>query len=703
MNILHLRASPFLGSPEKIILGQYKDSLRRKDAYVVAVFDEQPGQGNDFIEGIQSIGGESVPLPPRMYSFFQTLSCIIRLVQNYQVDLICTHDYKSNLFGLLAGLILRRPIVSVFHGRTSHDRKIRIYEWLDDLLLRFFNCVVAVSQDTQLRLERVGVERSKIRVIPNGVEVPGETRSGDEELRRELSIDTRDQIILFAGRLSREKGLFILLDAAAHVVKAFPRALFLIVGDGPEAASLQAQARTLGLERRVRFAGFRKDIQRFFRVMDLAVLPSFTEGMPLLILESYAFGKPVVASCVGGVPEVVEDGVHGLLVEPGNADDLAKALMALLADPVRRDQMGRAAFERVQTHFSVERQASAYAQLFKEVVRSGSDASVSDSPMKDWIWISWERHRRTRELCKALQVRLFERDLHLSRIVKHPYFLFWTTLLMFRHRPGGVIVQNPSVVLAFWAVLMKRIFGYVLVVDAHNEGIRPFSKRLEWLQFIYQFIQRGADLTLVTNERLAKVVRQNGGVPFVLQDKLPTFAEAIPAELKGKHNLVCISTFAKDEPYQEVIEAARGLGPDYVFYFTGNDQKLSPEILKNLPSNVILTGYLPEKAYLSLLKGSDVIIDLTYMEDCLVCGAYEAVALEKPTVLTDTAALKNYFYAGAVYTKNRSLDIKNAVMAAIDNVETLSAEVKVLKEQLGKDWLDKAKVLTKRMNDLIFS
>jgi glycosyltransferase involved in cell wall biosynthesis len=274
---------------------------------------------------------------------------------------------------------------------------------------------------------------------------------------------------------------------------------------------------------------------------------------------------------------------------------------------------------------------------------------------------------------------------------------------MLRHRPGGIIVQSPSVVLAFWAVLMKRIFGYALIVDAHNEGISPFNRKLDSLQFIYRFIQRGADLTLVTNERLAEVIRRNKGVPFILQDKLPTFHKTVGEGLKGKYNLVCISTFAPDEPYHEVIEAVRELGPDYVVYFTGNHRKLSPETLKKLPTNAVLTGYLPEEAYLGLLKGCDAIIDLTYMEDCLVCGAYEAVALEKPIILTDTPALRKYFCMGAVYTQNKSSDIKNAVMAAINHLQSLSTEIKVLKSQLTKDWLERAKILMDRMNNLLIS
>ena len=141
--------------------------------------------------------------------------------------------------------------------------------------------------------------------------------------------------------------------------------------------------------------------------------------------------------------------------------------------------------------------------------------------MRQWIWITWEAHRRTRELSKALDIPLFERNVDVPRIIRYPYLMAWTCVSIARLRPKGLVVQNPSVVLALWVICLRRVLNYKLVVDAHNEGLRPFYANLERLGIIYRYIQKKADLTIVTNDALANLVRRNGGNPVVLPDRVP--------------------------------------------------------------------------------------------------------------------------------------------------------------------------------------
>lgn len=321
---------------------------------------------------------------------------------------------------------------------------------------------------------------------------------------------------------------------------------------------------------------------------------------------------------------------------------------------------------------------------------------LSDQELNHWIWITWEKHRRTRELCKAFKLNLFEKNIQLNRLIKHPYLLIWTFFTILHRKPKGIIVQNPSVILALWAIALKRLFGYTLVVDSHNAGLIP-SLKLNWLKFVYKFIQRNAEITIITNQNLAEIVKKNGGYPFVLEDKLPTFPDVRKTKLKGKHNIVCISTFAEDEPYREVINAAKLLNKDCFVYMTGNYKKMLSDVIKPIPSNLIFTGFLSDEEYLALLNSADVILDLTNREDCLVCGAYEAVALEKPMILSDTLALRSYFSKGAVYAKNDSESIKKAISSILPEVEKLSIEIKELKYQLDEKWIAKKEELIAQM------
>lgn len=309
------------------------------------------------------------------------------------------------------------------------------------------------------------------------------------------------------------------------------------------------------------------------------------------------------------------------------------------------------------------------------------------------IWITWEKHRRTSELLSELKcVKLFEFELEAPRFIRYPVLLCKSLLVLLKTRPRVVMVQNPSVVLTFFVVIFSRIGRFHSVVDAHNEGISPFYVKFNWLLPLYTEIQKRADLTIVTNIELARKVRDNGGRTFVLEDKIPEFNNVEHIDLQGVHNLVFICTFEKDEPYLEVIKAARLIDNCTCIYVTGKYQKIPFHIIKNAPSNIIFTGFLADQQYINLLNSADIIIDLTLMENCLVCGAYEAVALGKPLILSDTKALRDYFTMGAIYTKNTSEAIAKAINHSLENIEKLKQEVSSLKYQLESAWKEKIAV-----------
>jgi glycosyltransferase involved in cell wall biosynthesis len=202
-------------------------------------------------------------------------------------------------------------------------------------------------------------------------------------------------------------------------------------------------------------------------------------------------------------------------------------------------------------------------------------------------------------------------------------------------------------------------------------------------------------LTIVTNENLAHEVKKNGGSPFVLEDKTPVFDSLTRIKLKGKYNLTFICTFEKDEPYQEVIKGASLIDPSICIYVTGEYEKAAYELRKFALPNLVFTGFLSDRDYKNLLFSSDVIMDLTLMRDCLVCGAYEAVALGKPMILSNTEALKAYFSMGAVYTENTAKAIAVAITTALETKDKLQEEVIKLRTQLQRKWQKKlAQLLT---------
>lgn len=279
--------------------------------------------------------------------------------------------------------------------------------------------------------------------------------------------------------------------------------------------------------------------------------------------------------------------------------------------------------------------------------------------MSGILALTWMEHRRTRELCAGLRIELAVLETTLRGSLRYLLLGVRTVLLLARRRPEVLLVQNPSLALAALCSALRGLISYRLIVDAHNEAVVPFINTQRWVERLSRWVIRRADLTIVTNRQLAELVERRGGRPFTLPDRVPEPPAVTPRALGGAFNVVLIATFAPDEPIAEVIEAIRGA--DVELYITGNHRKLDTSVAAQVPANVHFTGFLAEHAYWSLLRTADAIIDLTLMEDCLVCGAYEALALGKPMLLSNNCASVELFGDSAVYTDNSPTDIRLAL------------------------------------------
>ena len=304
------------------------------------------------------------------------------------------------------------------------------------------------------------------------------------------------------------------------------------------------------------------------------------------------------------------------------------------------------------------------------------------------IWITWESQRRNREIARALAMPLYEWshvDRLRPRIFKYVVGIAKTLRLLLRERPRLVICQNPSIVLSAGLVAVKLMCGLHVFVDAHNVGLFPAGGRSRLLMLVSRWVQRHADMTIVTNDGLKAKVEATGGRSFVLPDPIPAAPETSIQRLKGSTNVLLICTYADDEPYEVVFEAFRALGPETVLYVTGNPEKLGGRKLR-LPENVILTGFLPEEDYWSALRAVDVAIDLTTRDDCLVCGAYEAAAVGTPMVLSDTAALRAFFDRGAIFSAHSPEALSAAVREATSRGEQLRRDLGPWRDRRNAEW-----------------
>ena len=310
------------------------------------------------------------------------------------------------------------------------------------------------------------------------------------------------------------------------------------------------------------------------------------------------------------------------------------------------------------------------------------------------VWVTWERHRRTRELASDLGITLIELVARGNALRRYPVLLLRTLAAIVRTRPTRVFVQCPSIVLTAWVLVLKTFGRFQTIADLHNEAVEPFIHGFPGYRALLRWIHRRADLNIVTNGALAEIVRASGGRAAVLPDKIPAIHGSASPGRPDARLVVFVCTYAPDEPYTAVIEAARLLGPHVAVHITGNPGRT---VLPRLPQNVTLTGYLSEARYLELLAQADVIVDLTAMENCLVCGAYEAAALGKPLVTSDTAALRAYFHRGTVYARHDPESLAEAISVALRDNAELGDAMDQLRTELAADWTAQRNALAARV------
>jgi hypothetical protein len=310
--------------------------------------------------------------------------------------------------------------------------------------------------------------------------------------------------------------------------------------------------------------------------------------------------------------------------------------------------------------------------------------------------LTWMDQRRTQELCAGLNLELVVLKTTRRGLLRYLVLGSRTVALLARRRVRVLLVQNPSLVLAALAVLLRSLLGYHLIVDAHNEAVDPYINQQRWIRTLSRWVIRKSDLTIVSNRHLADIVEGCGGHPFTLPDPVPVPPPGVGSALAGAFNVVLIATHARDEPVAQIFEAVRGT--DIQLYVTGNPSRLAPALAANVPANVRLTGFLPDAEYWALLRSADGIVDLTLMADCLVSGAYEALAVGTPMLLSNNRASIELFGEAATFTDNTAPDIRRALetlRARRDNLR-LAAELK--RRELGERWSASARDLASVIN-----
>ena len=363
--VLHLSSTSGVGGAEMVVsrLAAVLDKSRFRS--VVCLF--RTGWLQEQCDR-QGIATHVIPMKGMFDLGWLRKAC--EVVRRERIDLIHAHEFTGNTYGSLIARLVGVPFVATVHGRNYYWEQGK--RRLAYRVVSRISTMVAVSEDLKRFIARnVGVPEERIKVIYNGQEMlPSIAADEKRRLRTELGIAPADQILGLVGSLYPVKGHHHLLAAVPQVLRVYPQATFLIVGKGDLEDSLREEVTRRGLEKAVRFLGYREDVPKLLSIMDIFVLPSLSEGLSLALLEAMAAGKPVVATNVGGNPELVRDGVTGFSVPPQDPDALAGGILSLLGDEGRRKIFGENGRKRVQQHFSLQAMADNYQKLYETCLES---------------------------------------------------------------------------------------------------------------------------------------------------------------------------------------------------------------------------------------------------------------------------------------------------------------------------------------------
>jgi glycosyltransferase involved in cell wall biosynthesis len=327
-----------------------------------------------FTEMLESESAPIVQLPMARTFHFHRAWQFARFLRSWRADLVHSHAaVTGTILARLGAKLVGVPLINHVHIENKFSdvpwiREVQV--WLDNLTARLADEIVAISEDTRRSLIRQGICSRKLRVIYNGVSVSeGVNGTAAERARAVLGIEGTGPVVGTVARLCPVKGQREFVLAAKQIRNEFPSATFAIIGEDLEFGGnyrheLERLTRKLGLEGCVRFVGFRRAAARLMHAFDVFVLPSWIEGLPVTILEAMAASRPVAATAVGGVSELVLDGETGLLFDPRDVQALAQAVEQLLRDPERARRMGTAGRRRVQLHFSHSKMIERTLQLY---------------------------------------------------------------------------------------------------------------------------------------------------------------------------------------------------------------------------------------------------------------------------------------------------------------------------------------------------
>ena len=371
LKILQMRSSIGFFGAENVIIELGKEFKSRRIICYIGVI-QNTNKNSKYLSEIANTSSLPNVLFPGTSPFsFLTLYSILNFVKKHQISIIHSHGYKANLYAFLIKLITRVPAIATCHPWTeiNYNKKALLYKLFDLKILSAFNKLIAVSENVKLELLKK-VNKKEILLIANGIDVKRFSCKINPDISKLFKVGKNLAVIGTVGRLVEEKGYIYLIDAAIMLIKFYPDLLFLFIGDGPLLSELNYKVERHQLGNKIKFLGVRNNIPQLLSAIDIFVLPSLSEGMPMALLEAMAAGKAVVATNVGDIPKIIIHKKNGLLVSPANTSELVSSISLLLKNKTLAQEIGKSAKEHIRKNYSATIMAQKYYDVYMDVLKN---------------------------------------------------------------------------------------------------------------------------------------------------------------------------------------------------------------------------------------------------------------------------------------------------------------------------------------------
>jgi glycosyltransferase involved in cell wall biosynthesis len=343
--------------------------------YVCAL---QSKDGNPMADELRSLGVPVECLNIKRLRDLDAIPRLTRYLRGIKADLVHTQLEAANILGNISAKLLGLPSVCTIHVMPSLDvtTKTKLHQKVEWFALRnFCDRVISVSEEArQYHIEISGSSPKQVSTIYNGIDLSAFLDMNfaveREVVRDELKIPRDANILITVAVLRPPKGIQFMIRALPAILASHPNTYYLVVGNGPHRDELIEEASRAGVRERVVFAGMRRDVPRLLAASDVFVLPTLTEALPTVLAEAMAARLPIVASQVGGIPEMIARGQHGILVHPEDVEGLSNGCTQLLSQPEQRAAMGAAGWKTANQKFSIERQVHQLKELYLGQLRA---------------------------------------------------------------------------------------------------------------------------------------------------------------------------------------------------------------------------------------------------------------------------------------------------------------------------------------------